>query len=147
MFTVMGHKNVHVLNGGLTKWIAEGRPVEADKDVSTFSEDYAYKLDSSKIKTYEEILAITADIAAGKSNSQVLDVRPETAYSTGHILAAKNLPQKNLIQADNTLKSKEDIAGLLESIKVTPDQEVVTSCNSGMGATYVYAALKHYNLA
>ena len=69
MFQVMGHQNVHVLNGGLTKWTAEGRPVASDSNLSSFAEDYAFKLDSSKVKSYEQILALTADIAAGKSNS------------------------------------------------------------------------------
>ena len=69
MFHVMGHQNVYVLNGGLAKWTAEGRPVASDSNLSTFADDYAYKLDSSKIKSYEQIIALTADIASGKSNS------------------------------------------------------------------------------
>ena len=52
----MGPEKVLVLNGGLTKWQAEGRALESDKDQDSFETDYAYKLDSSKIKSYEEIL-------------------------------------------------------------------------------------------
>lgn len=42
IFHVMGHENVFVLNGGLTKWQAEGRPLESDKDQDSFDTDYAY---------------------------------------------------------------------------------------------------------
>ena len=93
MFHVMGHQNVFVLNGGFTKWQAEGRPIESEKvSDDSFETDYAYKLDSSKIKSYEEILSIAGDVAAGKSTSMILDARPDTAYATSHIPTAINMP-------------------------------------------------------
>ena len=92
MFHVMGHEQVFVLNGGLTKWQSEGRPIESDKDHDSFETDYAFKLDSSKIKSYEEILSIAADAAAGKSTSKILDARPDTAFAASHIPTAINVP-------------------------------------------------------
>ena len=36
LFSAMGHPNVKVLNGGLTKWIAEGKPIESSKDLANW---------------------------------------------------------------------------------------------------------------
>ena len=52
MFRAFGHKDVSVLNGGLTKWIAEGRPVESDKAAGVDA-DYAYKLDTTLVNSYD----------------------------------------------------------------------------------------------
>jgi thiosulfate/3-mercaptopyruvate sulfurtransferase len=92
MFHVMGHEQIFVLNGGLTKWHSEGRPIESDKDHDSFETDYAYKLDSSKIKSYEEILSITAEVTAGKSSAKILDARPDTAFAASHMPTAINMP-------------------------------------------------------
>jgi 3-mercaptopyruvate sulfurtransferase SseA len=48
-----GHKNVSVLNGGLTKWVSEGRPTES---IEEKEEDYNYELENEKVVTYEQIL-------------------------------------------------------------------------------------------
>lgn len=42
--------------------MAEGRNIESDKDLESFTDDYSYKLDSSNIKSYEEILAIINEV-------------------------------------------------------------------------------------
>jgi len=53
IFSVMGHSNVSVLDGGLSKWVAEGRPTETSKGLETYEAEYGYKLDSSRIASYE----------------------------------------------------------------------------------------------
>lgn len=63
MFRAFGHKNVSVLNGGLTKWIAEGRPVESDKAAGVDS-DYAYKLDTALVNSYDQVKAFEKEISA-----------------------------------------------------------------------------------
>ena len=114
MFHVMGHQKVFILNGGFIKWLAEGRPIDSDKDADTFETDYSYKLDSTQIKSYEDILSTTADIAASKSSSQLLDARPDTAYATSHISTAISVPLKSMINADtNCVKTKDEILEIL----------------------------------
>ena len=51
MFRTFGHKGVSLLNGGMTKWVAEaeGRPTESNKDVG-IEKDYDYKLDKNLLK-------------------------------------------------------------------------------------------------
>ena len=56
MFTVFGHKNVSILDGGLFKWTQEGLPTEGDTDADLGSEeDYKVTLNTDLLQTYEQI--------------------------------------------------------------------------------------------
>ena len=54
MLDAFGHKNVHILNGGLKKWVSEGRKTESWAEDSD-EKDYAYTLDQSKYKKIEQV--------------------------------------------------------------------------------------------
>ena len=56
IFSIMGHPKVSILNGGLTRWVAEGRPTESSKDLATWEADYKYTLDSARMVTYDQII-------------------------------------------------------------------------------------------
>jgi thiosulfate/3-mercaptopyruvate sulfurtransferase len=62
MFTIFGHKNVSILNGGLTKWEKEGRLVISDPDVGT-EEDYKVTLNADLLRSYEQICELEPQIA------------------------------------------------------------------------------------
>ena len=52
MLQTMGHPNVSVLDGGFPAWLKDGKAVEAT-DASASADDFAYKLDSEKIASFE----------------------------------------------------------------------------------------------
>jgi len=77
-----------------------------------------------------------------------LDARLENTYDQGHIKHAKNVCFKKLFKTeDNTIKSKDEVLAVFSQAGVELPQEIVSTCNSGMTATYLMAALEHYNLA
>lgn len=142
MFRAFGHHGVSVLDGGMSKWIQDGRPTEKTKNAGT-QEDYNYKLDPSQIKEYDEILLIEKKISDGKSDEQILDARPMKVHQAGHIQHAKNVFYQKLINTDNTLKSKSEIMEVLKSSGVDINKPLIASCNSGMTGSYLLAALQH----
>ena len=75
MFRTFGHKGVSLLNGGMTKWVAEGRPTESNKDVG-IEKDFDYKLDKNLLKEYDEMLQFEKKFNEGKFDAQILDARP-----------------------------------------------------------------------
>ena len=66
MFRAFGHKNVSVLNGGLSKWVSEGREIAS---LPEKSDDYDYKLDTSLITSYEQIRELEKAISAETSDT------------------------------------------------------------------------------
>lgn len=57
MLDTMGHPDVRVLNGGLEKWMKEGRPVESSIEADTALDSFAYKLNPDKIKLIGQVKA------------------------------------------------------------------------------------------
>ena len=70
MLQTMGHPNVSVLDGGFPAWLKDGKAVEAT-DASASADDFAYKLDSEKIASFEQISEFTKNTDA----FQLLDAR------------------------------------------------------------------------
>ena len=85
----MGHPNVQVLDGGFSKWVKEGKPVEAT-DANANDDAFGYKLNPDKIKEYDQIKAFNDNEA--ERTYQLLDVRAPEAFNNGTIAGAKNLP-------------------------------------------------------
>jgi thiosulfate/3-mercaptopyruvate sulfurtransferase len=93
MFRTFGLTNVSVLDGGLTKWVSEGRATDKEADPGT-EDDYKVTIDESIYRKYSQIAEIEKEIAAGTSDTQIIDARSEPYYAAGHISVSKSLPCK-----------------------------------------------------
>ena len=140
MLRVFGHKNVALLDGGLPKWLAEGRPVTrlAPKPRPA---RFTAKLDRSRVRDKAQLMA-----NLGEAREQVLDARaagrfagtatePRPGLRTGHIPGSRNLPYDLLADAKTkTVLSAIQIEKRFRDAGVTRDKPVVTSCGSGVTA-------------
>ncbi|MGE0660293.1 MAG: 3-mercaptopyruvate sulfurtransferase [Reyranellaceae bacterium] len=139
MFRHFGHKDVAVLDGGLNKWKAEGRPLE-DLPPMPRQRHFSARMDTTLVRDTEGV----KEALTGKE--QVVDVRAANRFSgeapeprpglrAGHMPGALNLPWENLIDPQRgtmlpaaTLKSKIEAAGIDIS------RPIVASCGSGISA-------------
>ena len=67
MFNIYGLKNVSVLGGGLTKWIAEGKPTATKENAGT-EDDYKLEFNPDMLMTFEQILELEEDLSVGHSD-------------------------------------------------------------------------------
>jgi len=142
-FHVMGHKNVYVLNGGLQKWRAEGRPMETGSPVPhshSQTADFVPRYDASQYRTADDILAL---IRSGAE--QIVDARatvrfegsapePRPGLNSGHIPGALNLPFADLYQGNDTFLSDAALKATIEAAGIDMNRPIVTSCGSGVTA-------------
>lgn len=147
MFLSYGHSNVRVLNGGLKKWRAEGRPVESGKPVpkpGTFSA----KLDSSFVRSKAQVVAnldtrkeqLIDARAANRFEGSVPEPRP--GIRSGHIPGSRNLPFGDLIDgATGTMKSLDDLQKAFSATGLDLAAPIVTTCGSGVSAAVLTLAL------
>jgi thiosulfate/3-mercaptopyruvate sulfurtransferase len=142
-FRAMGHDEVYVLDGGLPRWIGEGRPViggPAKPRPTTFTPVYRPAL-VRDIRQVEQALA---------SGVQVLDARPRDRFKgtapeprpvpSGHMPGAHNTPHAELIE-NGMLKSREALAALFRGEGVDVERPIVTTCGSGVSAAIIALAL------
>jgi thiosulfate/3-mercaptopyruvate sulfurtransferase len=146
MFRVMGHENVAVLDGGLAKWVAEARPVEAGWPQRPHGEFKAHP-DRDLVRDLDQVRA-----ALDTGSAQLLDARaadrfrgdeaePRAGLRRGHMPGALNLPWRSLVMADGTLAPKAELERLFKESGVDLDLPVITTCGSGVSAAILALAL------
>jgi len=146
-FRAMGHEDVAVLDGGLKKWKAEGRPLEDGSPSRRFERHFTPRQNAGLIRDQHDIAAIVA-----KGHVQLVDARsaarfegreaePRPGLRSGHIQGSRNVPASTLINADGTLKSKPELIEIFAKAGIDPKQPVVTTCGSGVTATILSLAL------
>ena len=147
MFLSYGHDRVRVLDGGLKKWRAEGRPVQSGAvtpDPVTFKASF----DPERVRNIQQMI----DNVAGGAE-QVIDARsgerfegrvaePRPGLRSGHIPGSRNLPYNNLFDPDTgAMKPLEELRKAFSAAGVDLDKPVVTSCGSGVSALVLTLAL------
>lgn len=146
-FRVMGHDDVAVLNGGLKKWLAEGRPVEDGPPIKRSERHFTPRLNAELVRDVDDIKALVAanepQLVDARSPSRFAGAEPEPrpGLRSGHIPGSKNVHYASLLNADGTLKSKDEIAKVFAAAGIDPHQDVVTTCGSGVTASILSLAL------
>jgi len=150
MFRVFGHRDVAVLDGGLPKWIAEGRPLE-DLPPMPRERHFTARLNSFLVR---EVSQLKDNLETGRE--QVVDARAPGRFTgaepdfwpgrrPGHIPGSLNLPFADLLKPDDrTFKPAEELQTLVDKAGIDMKRPIVTSCGSGI--TACVAALGLYLL-
>lgn len=147
MFLSFGHDKVRVLDGGLQKWRAEGRPVESGP-ASPRPGHFTARLDPAFIRTRAQLV----DNLAARGE-QVIDARPRPRFAgsvaeprpglrSGHIPGSLNLPYNELFDAaTGIMKPLNELRKLFETAGLDLARPVVTTCGSGVSAAVLSLAL------
>lgn len=139
MFHLFGAHGVAILDGGLAKWIAEGRPVESGKPVVRHRHFTVWKDDGmvrSKDQVADAIRSGSAQILDARSSSRFTGEEPEARpdIASGHMPGAKNIPYSRLFHTDGTWKRGNELKALFVDAGIDLDRPVITTCGSGITA-------------
>jgi len=145
-FRAFGHDRVAVLDGGLRKWRAEGRPVESGAAAP-----------APRRFTARRRLALVRDIEQMRRNvrsrrEQTLDARsrgrfagtepePRAGLRGGHIPGSLNLPYDMLYRPDATLLPPDGLRQAFAAAGVDFAKPVATTCGSGITASVLALGL------
>lgn len=152
LFTMYGHTNMKIMDGGRLKWESEQR--QFTKEVPHFAATtyHAQPMDES-IRAYRE------DVFSGLKNPGrgLIDVRSpqefsgellhmvnypqEGAQRGGHIPGAKSIPWSQAANADGTFKSAEELRQLYAGKDMTPDKDIITYCRIGERSAHTWFVL------
>lgn len=146
MFRVFGHADVAVLDGGLPKWVAEGRPVD-DEPVDPRERHFTGRRNAGMVRDVTQIAGSTK-----LRNEQVVDARsagrfkgeeaePRPGLRSGHIPGAVNVHYKSLLNEDQTMKTPDETRAIFKAAGVDLSQPLITSCGSGVTAAILTLAL------
>ena len=139
MLRLYGMHDVAILDGGLAKWQAEGRPLAEGKEAlrhrhfTAWSDDKALR---SKAQMQANLASQAEQVvdARGPGRFAGSDPEPRPGISPGHIPGARNLPYGQLFAADGTWQDKAGIEAAFASAGIDLARPVVTTCGSGVTA-------------
>jgi len=153
VFTLFGHDDVRLLNGGREAWIAEGR--ELTKDVpQRATADYPVVT-----RVDDEIRAFKEDVLA-HLGKPLIDVRSPEEYTGerthmpaypeegalrgGHIPTARSVPWARAANEDGTFKAHSDLVELyFTKQNIDPSDDVITYCRIGERSSHTWFVLKY----
>ena len=146
LFKLMGQMDIAVLDGGFPKWQAEGHPVE---DLPPILRD-RHMMVRRQNQMVKDVTQVSA--ASKPGASEIVDARspgrfygkdpePRPGLRAGHIPGSKNVFYKDLLKADDTMKSPDEMRQVFLEAGVDLDKPVITSCGSGVTAAILSLGL------
>lgn len=147
LFRLMGKKDVAVLDGGMAKWLAEGRPTEdlppivRDRHMTVqrhngLIKDVTQVSSASKLKDHEIIDARAPARFRGDAPE------PREGLRSGHIPGSKNVHYATLLNEDGTMKDAGGLMSAFETGGVDLSKPSITTCGSGITAAILCLALE-----
>jgi len=147
MFRAMGHEDVAVLDGGLPKWIAEGRPVTDEAPAHRTERHFTPRFNAALVRDKADVQQ-----ALKTMSEQVVDARaagrfrgeapePRAGLRAGHMPGARNVPFISLQNENGTLKPADELRRVFDTAGVNIHKPITTSCGSGVTAGVLSLAL------
>ena len=139
MLKSFGAHFVAILDGGLEKWKAEGRPLETGKPQVRHAH-FTAALDDTVIADKAYVSGIVHsdghEIVDARSAARFTgeEAEPRPGLEAGHIPGSKNLPQGKLFNPDNSWKQGDTLRRAFEEAGVDLSKPLVTTCGSGITA-------------
>ena len=144
MLRHFGAGEVAILDGGMQKWIAEGRATESGEPEPR-SASFGSSERTGEIATKQQLLGgIEAPLldARGAARFEGSEADPRPGVAAGHRPGARNIPFASLYNEDGTFKAPEELRRLFEQSGADPAQPFVATCGSGVTAnSIIFAAL------
>jgi thiosulfate/3-mercaptopyruvate sulfurtransferase len=147
MLRAVGHERTHVLNGGLTAWIADGHAVTAEvsaREPSTLTVDVGDGITLDRDELRDRLDSVVAlDARAGERYRG--EVEPLDPIA-GHIPGAINAPYEGNLGPDGRFLPAEALAARFRDLGVGGENETVVYCGSGVTACHNLLAIEHAGL-
>lgn len=143
-FRAMGHDRVSVLDGGLLKWNAEGRPTESGQPHPRPAV-FRARPRPELVRSFDEVKAELADggrIVDARSGERFRGEAPEPrpGLRSGHIPGSTSLPSSSLYAPDGTMKPVAELAALLAAANAGSESAATATCGSGVTAAMIALA-------
>ena len=139
MLRLFGARSVALLDGGIARWRAEGRPLETGPAAPGHGH-FTPRRTSGRVADKQFVAAIL-----GAGSHQIVDARgaarftgseaePRPGMASGHIPGSRNLPQGSLFDADGSWKRGDALRAAFREAGVDPARPMVATCGSGVTA-------------
>ncbi len=153
VFTLFGHDDVRLLDGGRTKWLAEEREITTDASPVTVTNYPVVERNDAPIRAFK-------DDVLGHFGNPLIDVRSDEEYSGarttmpaypeegalrgGHIPSAASVPWARAADTDSTFRSRDELETIYRGEAGLSDgDDVIAYCRIGERSSHTWFVLTH----
>jgi thiosulfate/3-mercaptopyruvate sulfurtransferase len=154
VFSLFGHEDVRLLDGGRDKWIAEGRPITTEAPTPVSADYPVVERDDTALRAYKD------DVLAHLGSGPLIDVRSpeeydgsrttapaypeEGALRGGHIPSAQSVPWVRAVAPDGGFKPRAELDGIYRGeAGLQDDDAIVAYCRIGERSSHTWFVLQH----
>ena len=154
VFSLFGHPDVRLLDGGRAAWAAEGRAMTTDEPQVAPADYPIVQRDDEAIRAFKE------DVLAHIGQGPLVDVRSpgeftgellhmpdypqEGVQRGGHVPTASSVPWKRAANEDGTFKTADELRAIYaDEVGLKPTDDVVTYCRIGERSSHTWFVLTH----
>jgi len=153
VFSLFGHEDVRLLDGGRDKWIAEGRPITTDAPARPATGYPVIDRDDSTLRAFK-------DDVLGHLGNPLIDVRSpeeydgsrtsapaypeEGALRAGHIPTAQSVPWARAVAEDGGFRPRAELDAIYrDEVGLSDGDEIVAYCRIGERSSHTWFVLQH----
>ena len=154
VFTLFGHEDVRLLDGGRAAWQAEGRELTRDRTAVTASDYPVVERDDTGIRAYKDevldaigrvpMIDVRSPAEYTGERTHMPDYPEEGALRGGHIPTAASVPWARAAAEDGRFKGRDELAAIYhDEAGLTPEGEVIAYCRIGERSSHTWFVLTH----
>ncbi|NAZ85261.1 sulfurtransferase [Kineococcus indalonis] len=153
VFTLFGHPDVRLLDGGRAKWIAEGRETTTEAPEPQPADYPVVERQDAPVRAFkEDVLAHLGgklvDVRSPQEytgeRTHMPDYPQEGTVRGGHIPGADSVPWARAAAEDGTFKPRAELEGIYQQEKgLAPDDDVIAYCRIGERSSHTWFVLTH----
>ncbi|GAA4189373.1 sulfurtransferase [Microbacterium oryzae] len=153
VFSLFGHHDVRLLDGGRDKWVSEGRELTAERPQRERTDYPVVERDDAELRAFKD------DVLAHLGNP-LIDVRSPEEYSgerttapaypdegalrAGHIPSALSVPWGRAAAEDGTFRTRAELEAIYrDELGLGDDDDIVAYCRIGERSSHTWFVLKH----
>jgi thiosulfate/3-mercaptopyruvate sulfurtransferase len=153
VFSLFGHEDVRLLDGGRDKWIAEGRPLTTDVPSPSPTEYPVVQRDDTVLRAYKDdvlahlgkpLIDVRSPEEYDGSRTSAPAYPEEGALRAGHIPTAKSVPWARAVAPDGGFKSRAELDAIYrDEAGLRDGDSIVAYCRIGERSSHTWFVLKH----
>ncbi len=154
VFTLFGHEDVRLLDGGRAAWQAEGRELTREQTPVEATDYPVVERDDSKIRAYKDevqgalgtvpLIDVRSPAEYTGERTHMPDYPEEGALRGGHIPTAASVPWARAAAEDGRFKGRDELSAIYhDEAGLTPDGDVIAYCRIGERSSHTWFVLTH----
>jgi thiosulfate/3-mercaptopyruvate sulfurtransferase len=153
VFTLFGHPDVRLVDGGRGKWIAEERPITTEVPERTPVDYPVVERDDAGVRAFREdvlghfgspLIDVRSPLEYSGERTTAPEYPEESALRAGHIPSAQNVPWGKAAADDGTFRSRTELESIYEAgAGLSPEDDVIAYCRIGERSSHTWFVLTH----